>query len=182
MKSGFWILFKLAHAWMVSREQWHNGYRDVRARWCARLNNQPRSPTQKFEPHQNDQLLRAMDLYDHFQSKLNIQKPWVKYIHFIRLATFQGVMNSISYYYSLFRFTSLFRPFFNCLISTLEQRLHFKFRLPVKRCAQVFLSLLAWSYNFRELLLEVGFNLCLMVLTPCLESGLKKITIGNHWV
>lgn len=96
----FLILFKLVHAWMVSTEQWHNRYRDVGARWYAWLKNQPCSPTQKFELHQNDELLRAMDLYDHFQSKLNIQMPWVKYTHFIGLATFQGVMTSISDYYS----------------------------------------------------------------------------------
>lgn len=104
---------------------------------------------------------------------------------FYRISCFSRSMSSvfqitILYYYSDYFLTAFI---LQCSNSHFRgKRLHFKFHLPVKRCAHVFLSLLAWSYSFRELLLDVGSNLCLMVLTPCLESGLKKITIGNHWV
>lgn len=54
--------------------------------------------------------------------------------------------------------------------------------LPVKRCEQVFLSLTACSYNLRELRLEPGMRRFLMVFTPCLLSGFRKMTMGYHCV
>lgn len=53
-------------------------------------------------------------------------------------------------------------------------------RLPVKRCEQVFLSLTACSYSLRALRLEPDSRRFLMVFTPCLLSGLRKMTMGYH--
>lgn len=54
--------------------------------------------------------------------------------------------------------------------------------VPVNKWQQVFLSFKACSYNLRALRLELGIILCLMALIPCLLSGLRKMTMGYHWV